>query len=170
MSRKMRGSKTKVQMAMVELRRHCGFTQAQLAQEMDVTLTTVSRWESIRPPSGPSLIRIQAFAEQVGRTDLAKLFAESLSREFGLVGSVGPVWSAGKPLRDALAHLVGWHENSPEKAHRHYLAVVSAMATAHAAMLKDTTMRELGASDEELHRNQILLNRLEEQERAAFQK
>jgi hypothetical protein len=44
------------------------------------------------------------------------------------------------------------------------------MATAHAAMLKDTTMRELGASDEELHRNQILLNRLEEQERAAFQK
>jgi transcriptional regulator with XRE-family HTH domain len=76
--------KTNTQQALLALREHLGLTQRALALALDVTVVTVCRWETSRPPSGASLVRLAAFARASGEGDLAKIFSQSFDAEFHL--------------------------------------------------------------------------------------
>jgi transcriptional regulator with XRE-family HTH domain len=92
MSRKKR---TELQQALITLREHLHLTQRQLAQALDSSPITVARWETSRSPSGASLVRLAAFAQSSGESDLAKIFSQSFAEEFHL--SEGRQFPLGVP-------------------------------------------------------------------------
>ena len=63
------------------LRQRLGITQAELAQEMGVSLQTVVRYENKMPPKGPALARLRVFSEESGHPDLAKVFESEIREE-----------------------------------------------------------------------------------------
>ena len=84
MSRKKNTGHETTQKAIVELRRRCdNMTQRQLADFMKVTITTVSRWERVRPPRGMSLLNLQDAAAALGHADIGEVFKKEFEREFG---------------------------------------------------------------------------------------
>src|SRR5207248_2079331 len=70
-----------VQAAIREMRLRLGLRQAHLARELRKTTTTISRWETFRPPMGTMLAQLRAFAGEKGCAKEAELFALALSGE-----------------------------------------------------------------------------------------
>jgi transcriptional regulator with XRE-family HTH domain len=66
--------KTRVQKALIQMRRQLNLTQQQLAARLNVALPTVGKWESTRSPTGESLIQLAAFAYRTGQHETAKVF------------------------------------------------------------------------------------------------
>lgn len=62
-----------------EFRQALGQTQQQFAQTMGVTITTVARWETRRPPKGKWLAQLALEAERRGWTDIGQHFKRLLS-------------------------------------------------------------------------------------------
>lgn len=63
-----------VQEAMRELRSQLGISQEKLARQLDLTLKTISRYETVKPPTGKVLTKLHDLAANAGRSDLAKVF------------------------------------------------------------------------------------------------
>jgi transcriptional regulator with XRE-family HTH domain len=74
MSSEKRSGKTETQLAVVELRKHAGMTQQQLAVEMGLSIVTVTRWETSRPPQGIYLLHLASIAKKLKRPDLQRIF------------------------------------------------------------------------------------------------
>jgi transcriptional regulator with XRE-family HTH domain len=55
-----------ISVAVIQMRRELGMTQADLARALKVSLPTVGRWESWNPPSGSSLDLLARFASNRG--------------------------------------------------------------------------------------------------------
>lgn len=70
--------KTPVQLALRGLREKLGLTQQQFSEALGVTMVTVCRWETSRPPSGYSLIRLVMFSQRSGASEEAELFQKAL--------------------------------------------------------------------------------------------
>jgi transcriptional regulator with XRE-family HTH domain len=69
---------TPVQGAVIALRKELGMTQQQLSEAMNITVVTVCRWETVRPPSGLSLVRLADFAMESGKFEIAEAFRRTL--------------------------------------------------------------------------------------------
>src|SRR5215469_12905886 len=69
---------TPVQKALMALRKALGMTQQQLSEALKVTVVTVCRWETVRPPSGLSLVRLADFATESGKLDIAEVFRKTV--------------------------------------------------------------------------------------------
>jgi transcriptional regulator with XRE-family HTH domain len=69
---------TPTQKAVIALRRELGMTQQQLSEAMKVTVVTVCRWETVRPPSGLSLVRLADFAMESGKFQIAEVFRKTV--------------------------------------------------------------------------------------------
>ena len=81
-------------LAVIKMRQELGWTQAKLAEAMDVALPTVGRWESFGIPSEVALRRLADFAMERG------LEAEGGLRD-ALVGYYGDVdMAVGNPHSD----------------------------------------------------------------------
>jgi transcriptional regulator with XRE-family HTH domain len=70
--------KEPVQKAVIALRQHLGMTQQQFAEGLDVTVVTVCRWETSRPPTGFSLFRLLFLAREHKLTEIAAALAKSV--------------------------------------------------------------------------------------------
>ncbi len=73
--------RTPIQEAVVALRKRLQLTQQQLAVAMNVTVVTVCRWETSRPPSGLSLLQLDGFARGSGANEIAETFKAAISEE-----------------------------------------------------------------------------------------
>jgi transcriptional regulator with XRE-family HTH domain len=73
--------RTPVQQAMAALRERQGWTQAKLAEILQVQLPSVGRWEATEPPTGIALARLHRIAGQNGAAKLAKVFLRALEQE-----------------------------------------------------------------------------------------
>jgi transcriptional regulator with XRE-family HTH domain len=76
-----RKTKTPVQIALRALRTKLGLSQQSLAVAMNMSVVTVCRWETSRPPSGYSLLQLAQFAHSNGAYDIANVFEEALREE-----------------------------------------------------------------------------------------
>lgn len=75
---------SQLSVAVTELRKQLGQTQQQFAQTLDVTITTIARYETSRSPSGAVLIRLRGLALALGEpaAHLEKIFFSALIDEF----------------------------------------------------------------------------------------
>jgi transcriptional regulator with XRE-family HTH domain len=69
--------------AVIRLRQALGDSQQQFANRTGTAVGTVARYETSRPPKGKVLARFARLAEEAGRHDIAKNFAEALEGELG---------------------------------------------------------------------------------------
>jgi transcriptional regulator with XRE-family HTH domain len=83
----MSTKKMPVQRALIVLRSQLDLTQEALARELRVSPVSVCRWETIRPPSGFTLLQLAVFALAQGARDSAKVFHEALKAEPGQYSS-----------------------------------------------------------------------------------
>jgi transcriptional regulator with XRE-family HTH domain len=74
---------TKVIEAVKALRLALGDTQHRFANRMKTAIRTIARWETIRPPSGGTLIQLAKVAGTAGRVDLVEVFLAAISEEIG---------------------------------------------------------------------------------------
>jgi transcriptional regulator with XRE-family HTH domain len=63
-------------------RKALGLTQQELAQILDVTIRTVSRFETSDPPKGKTLLKLAEMAREGGRPALAAAFQDAHQLEF----------------------------------------------------------------------------------------
>jgi transcriptional regulator with XRE-family HTH domain len=80
--------KTPIQQAIINLRERLHLTQQQLAMAMNVTVVSVCRWETSRPPAGFSLVQLMDFARRSGAADLADIFEKAVWGD--IHGNVSP--------------------------------------------------------------------------------
>lgn len=64
--------------AVGELRRSSGLNQTMFGLRLGVSLSTIYRWETQKPPRGPVLARLAEMAEALQRPDLQGLFNVAL--------------------------------------------------------------------------------------------
>lgn len=164
MSRKKSGRLSATQRAVVELRKHRQWTQAQLAQHMQVALNTISRWETTRPPRAFSLVQLRETALEFGRSDLADYFACPVQYKFQKVAAQYPPPNPAKPLEDALRHLMAenWSLVQPpsKRVREAYRKVISAITEAHAELINEAKTR--GYERPGLTETQELLERIDD--------
>lgn len=64
-----------------ELRQALGLTQQQLSERLKVTVTTVARWETTRPPRILRLAQIERLARMNNKDILAGLFQSEIQQQ-----------------------------------------------------------------------------------------
>lgn len=83
MARPTSRSRGPISEAMIKLRQALGDNQQQFANRTKTAVTTIARYETIRPPKGRILAQLARIAETAGRHDIAKIFDEALQSELG---------------------------------------------------------------------------------------
>jgi transcriptional regulator with XRE-family HTH domain len=73
--------KTFVQLTLRHLREKLGMTQQQFSEAFGVTMITVCRWETSRPPSGHNLADLAGFARVHGMVAAAGVFEKALAED-----------------------------------------------------------------------------------------
>lgn len=131
-----------MQDALIALRKKLNLTQQQFSDAVGVTMISVSRWETTRPPSGVSLAQLQRFARESGAMEIAQVFQQAgdedrLKYFFPVIPSPE---LAVRELRIAL------HRNPSPARRRAYLAVLRALSRAHGTLL-DQPHREDESAD-----------------------
>jgi transcriptional regulator with XRE-family HTH domain len=74
--------------AVRELRKAKGLSQEGLARLLDVSVKTISRYESVSPPTGHALVRFVRMAGEVERHDLFDIFSMAVADE--MAAKYGP--------------------------------------------------------------------------------
>jgi transcriptional regulator with XRE-family HTH domain len=164
MSREKRLEDT--QRAVVALRQHRQMTQQQFAVYLDVAITTVARWETFRPPSGPSLRRLREVAIEFGRLDLEDIFWSAIAMEVHRTSLPDD-----DPIQLLYLAIVRLHleASRPQPkptptAMKAYRQVVSAIVKAHGAVADEIEAKMGGKdrwTDTDLLNTQLQLERLE---------
>jgi transcriptional regulator with XRE-family HTH domain len=113
--------KTQVQLALIELRRRLGMTQQGLSEALHVTMVSVCRWETSRPPAGLSLIRLAKYARDAGLNDVAVIFEEELSGTVAL-WDIGAFDSVEFPMATLMRLTRELNERTPESIDLQFLA------------------------------------------------
>ena len=72
---------TATQKALVDLRMRLNLSQQALADELQVTQTSVARWEIYLHPNGIYLYLLATFARSSGQPELAEIFENALRDE-----------------------------------------------------------------------------------------
>lgn len=103
MARPLKKERGDLSSAVVRLRKALGDTQQAFASRLGTAITTVARYETIRPPRGNALVQFTQLAKSKGELELAKVFEDALSEEFG-----GPV-RVERPEPD-YHHSLPWDE------------------------------------------------------------
>lgn len=159
---------TDTQRAVVELRQHRQMTQQQFAVHLGIAITTVARWETFRPPSGPSLRRLREVALEFGRPDLEDIFYKAIVTETYLASL--PPEDPVQLLHLAIVRLhIEASRPQPKPtptAMKAYRQVVSAIARAHRAVKDEIDARKSDKyswSDTDFDNTQLKLERLVEQ-------
>jgi transcriptional regulator with XRE-family HTH domain len=128
----MSSPKTEVQEAVIALRRALGLTQQQLSEAMKVTVVTVCRWETVRPPSGLSLVRLADFARDSGNDRIETIFRRAIFDTYHKSYSFTP--EKGRAAQSVLFELLPAIE-TPE-GERLYREVLLMMRRIHMRLMK----------------------------------
>ncbi len=97
----MDAQQRKVAEAIKEVRSHLNESQQEFSNRLGVTLSTVARYESVKPPKGPILVRIAEIARASGRDDLADILRQA--EETQSTSRISPIAGAVRQLRASLA-------------------------------------------------------------------
>ena len=95
---KKKKTRTPLQEAIIALRESRNFTQNDLAKYMNHDLSTVGRWEAMRPPRGLALVELSKVAYDFGRLDLLEVFTDALNQEFTVLQGGGTPPKPSLPL------------------------------------------------------------------------
>lgn len=79
MSRTATKPRSRIQRALIELRRRTGHSQTSFARLLNVAVATVGRWETTNEPAGITLATFERIANKERHKDLAKVFSEALA-------------------------------------------------------------------------------------------
>jgi transcriptional regulator with XRE-family HTH domain len=155
-------------------------TQQQFAVHLGVAITTAARWETSRPPSGPTLAALIHFAKDSDRPDLQKVFEADLITEAATFHFTPetPATDPAPPLHDALAHLVacGADRTPTSPLGRAYRQVFRAVLSGHSILLEEEAAgrlktEALGPKPRlELARTQFFLQEIQKEQRLAQQR
>ena len=96
----MTSDERQIAQAIKELRNHLQESQQDFSHRLGVTLATISRYESIKPPKGPIIMRFADLSQTVGRADLAAIFEQA--EEAHRRTKTSPIAGAVRQLRAAL--------------------------------------------------------------------
>lgn len=110
--------RTKIQRAIVGLRKKLGLTQSQLAAQLGLQLPSIGRWESANrdAPSGVSLLSLHRMATEAGLDGVAKVFHAELekanrTKASDALDELGR-WSEIEAARLAIARIADGVENA----------------------------------------------------------
>jgi transcriptional regulator with XRE-family HTH domain len=124
--------KTPVQLAVRALREKVGMTQQEFSQALGVTLVTVCRWETSRPPTGYSLSELANFARLSGVREITEVFDRAL-REDPIARN--PIrWSLSTTAQSALREIQA--EKNDPAVRRAYVPILRAIERAYAVFIK----------------------------------
>jgi transcriptional regulator with XRE-family HTH domain len=178
MSTKKQSGRTETQRAIVELRKHLGMTQQQLSTLMGVTLTSVGRWETTRPPRGFYLWHLAFLAKQSTQPHLQRIFLEGLAKGSGedsrLLQSLKDAKEAPRQLLEALNSAIFHlsvctnffdYQGLPLPVAHSYQLMLEAIRTAHLDLLTDVRSRRIPVRPDALEQTQLLLEEAIEYER-----
>jgi hypothetical protein len=170
-SRKQKKKRTAIQQAIIALRQTRDFTQQDLAQYMKHDLSTVGRWEAMRPPRGLSLVELGKVAYDFGRDDLREIFERELEKESPVVKG-SPVRQPQLPLEFAVADLFRVGRAAAAEtatARRAYRKALRALVEAHRIVVGEIEKGRLGKkllqNLEDFQRTQIEIEEMEEEEK-----
>ena len=90
----------RVCLAFRQLREALGETQQSLAYRLNTAIRTIARWETTQPPSGKTLVQLEALARKAGKAEIADVFREALRKELGLRELVYPPPPHPQPRND----------------------------------------------------------------------
>jgi transcriptional regulator with XRE-family HTH domain len=127
--------KTPVQKALIQLRKMRGMTQQQFSEAVGVTMISVNRWETSRPPTGPSLWRLVKYALDSGAFEIAAVFQRAADKSL-------PIPPPNRADEQALKELRHAAQYDPALRER-YLAVLRKLATAHAELMNMSWSEEI---------------------------
>jgi transcriptional regulator with XRE-family HTH domain len=139
--------KTPVQVALRTLREKLNMTQQEFSNALGVTMITVCRWETSRPPSGQSLVRLALFALGRGELEANEIFRNALRDDLGWNDDDDDTWLPA--VKEALWAVHAGKAEDPA-VQRGYLRVVRAIRDAHALLLKAAHLREINAQYDDL--------------------
>jgi transcriptional regulator with XRE-family HTH domain len=135
--------KTVVQQALLDLRKRLEMTQQDLAIAMSKTVVTICRWETVRPPSGYSLLELAQYARDRRAIELAEVLERALRQEGGPAanqlnapaGELRVYWTNEQAIEEAL---LGLRANSAiPSVRREYLKLLRATIASHAVLLRE---------------------------------
>jgi DNA-binding transcriptional regulator YiaG len=167
---KKKKTRTPLQEAIIALRESRNFTQKDLANYMNHDLSTVGRWEAMRPPRGLALVELSKVAYDFGREDLREIFDRELEKQTALVqGSPVPPHI---PLEFAVGYLfrfgrVAAPAGTPA-VRRAYRKALRALVEAHRIVVGEVEKGRLGKKAlqnlEDFQRTQIEIEEMEQDE------
>jgi transcriptional regulator with XRE-family HTH domain len=81
--RKEKYTRHRLSRALITLREQLGETQQKFADRVGLTVTTIARYETQRPPRGQMLARLEQVARSEGHAECANTFLSALEKELG---------------------------------------------------------------------------------------
>jgi transcriptional regulator with XRE-family HTH domain len=148
-------NRTSQQQAVVSLRKSLGLTQRELAAALKVTVTTVCRWETSRPPSGAHLRELARFAHDAGEIEICNILMQPFAPEESpellreLRGTPTPL-----PVEDACSELRLYCKDYPLIADQ-YLKLLEHLKDVHVALVIEA-IAALGRSPSTEQANKVL--------------
>jgi transcriptional regulator with XRE-family HTH domain len=160
--------RTKVQDAIVALRKARDLSQQDLAVLLKCNTASIGKWEAIREPRGLSLMELAGVARSFGREDLYEVFTDELEGQLEVLNSTGHPTNA---LEVAICRLYHWaHLPQPARAsknqgRREYMKALHAIVAGHAAFVRDVAKgRVSGWLMAEVEELQMEIEELEDRE------
>jgi transcriptional regulator with XRE-family HTH domain len=121
--------RTSVQKALIQLRKKLGLSQQGLSEALKVTSISVCRWETSRPPTGFSLLKLEQFAHDSSAPEIAAIFRRAIDVERPKHFYKFPVPPDEEALREQRFEA---HERGTLRRQRAYLQVLDILVQAHA--------------------------------------
>lgn len=116
--------------AVRDLRTALQETQQGFAYRMKTAVRTIARWETVRPPKGKSLARLERLAWETGAVDVARILRQALAEELNA--------AAPTPEELAWSHAVGHLLRNRDLRPRAWASIAAAIRKELEALVKRT--------------------------------
>jgi transcriptional regulator with XRE-family HTH domain len=146
-------TKTDVQLALIDLRRHLQMTQLQLANALGLTPVTVARWETTQPPRGSALQRLVEFADSRGAIVWANIFSSAQRQQDEMEDQRGsPKTDEDMDLETALGNVYRMTKTIQNpRLDAYWIRILEALVPAHRLVMKRAVQDKNAAQFRLLH-------------------
>jgi transcriptional regulator with XRE-family HTH domain len=158
--------KTRVQLALRALRQKMGMSQQRFSEALGVTLVTICRWETSRPPTGHTLAELARFARHIAQdAEAADVFDQAFLEDPAAQKRVRmPESIVESTLRD-----IQTNKADPEMRQA-YIEILQAMERAYAMLVEHGLASKQGMAEHQFQAmtrfHQLLKWELESEKRA----